>query len=380
MKHDREPEWFLINDLYHKTDWVSREMTSLLFLECTNLTHNRSIPLTLSFCTTGLQQDGPSARAPPAAIDPRDPRRLLQAAQAELSPATPTFNKDSPELCVVKTAIEARTRPTEQNRRTMVSTLTETLRKLPRYNHDMARAVADQLVQLYPHSFKDQLPNPRNPIGSDSLRRNFVNCLDNKNRGPARQARDSALNPPIPKAHGCSNWSPPINEEEELQMIQEEMKTEFSATAAAHWNMEQIRENMKLTYPLQRRDLNQGISRSTSKKAATPAEPTLPARTIRQNWPFLFTYGGMDVHFKELTNVSFNERFVEWTNRNGKDVIRLMASKGDDYQKVVSYIDRAKARNSCPDPEVRGLMFLLLIFFNESRKTVFYRAEVRNVL
>lgn len=307
----------------------------------------------------------------------------VMAAQAriQLQPSVPVFDIASPELLNVRSAIEAGRRPLDKNRRAMVFSLNQSLKeKVPGYNHDNARSVADQIVSLFPKSFQDTIENPKNKIGSDSLRRNLIVALDNASRDAAKQAKATAVNPPIPHAFGCFNWNPAIPDtEDELMQIQTEMQNEFRTKLPAAWNLEAIREQMTVTYPLQRQDLNEGISRTRLKKGQQPANQPMPMQEVRRKWPFLFTSQGMDVHFKLLTNVSYKDRQSSWLDENCRDIIRMLSTKGNDFQKIASLLEKAKNRESCTHPEMRALLIMLTTFFQDDSTLLFYRGEVCNL-
>jgi len=91
--------------------------------------------------------------------------------------------------------------------------------------------------------------------------------------------------------YGCISWQPPVPVGESLQDLEQKQEALKLMTTEMTPDIQILRELMKHTYGLQRRDIIEGQN----------------ALELKEIWPFLFTPAGLDVHFIELTGVPLIE-------------------------------------------------------------------------
>jgi len=309
-------------------------------------------------------------------------------ATIQLRPAIPPLTLDSPQLLGVKGFLQNEVRLPNKERRTMVFLITTVnIRDGPAYSRPDARSVADQLVATFPKSVKDTVFNPKNPIGSDSLRHQFIVCLENATRDPSKKAKEMARNPQIPKAHGCVQWDPPMSPdktEADHRSLMREMQHTFASKNPSEWDFKNdILPKLEETYTTQRKDINHGVCRTKLKKNQRPPKDLpdpIPVSELQAKWPFLFFPQGLDLHFKLLTGVPFNEKFMNWIDDTVVDLTKTLQNANDFCKKLTTLLEGALENKTCEAPKVLAAFLMMITFFKDDIKDIIIRAEVNMIL
>lgn len=184
-----------------------------------------------------------------------------------------------------------------------------------------------------------------------------------------------AMNPQIPKAHGCISWDPPLSaadeSQQEIQMT--EMQEIFLSKTESDWNFKNdINPKMAETYPLQRKHVNIGVSKTRSKKGQAQPNNTPPLGVVelQKRWPFLFRHEGMDIHFSLLTGESFITNFTSWIDANVKDMIRTLQDSNDFCKRLLALLETALEHNTCEAPRVLAALMMIITYFKEDVKEI----------
>jgi hypothetical protein len=295
----------------------------------------------------------------------------------------PTFTVDSPELLNVKEALLKHERPTDADRRLMVYNIVEKCKKdVPGLGKSMFAQVSRQLVQTYPHSFKDKIEDPvKHPEGDGTLLFQLKTRFDNSNRGENRTAMQQKA-PNTTVAFGCIEWNPvlPAGETEESLAALRDIMIQKYQTPQTQWKWKSdILIDLKKTYYLQRIDINSQIEPKSKSREVLDlwTENYISTDTLVQRWPFLFQPKGMNCHFEQLTGVDMLSAFKKWVEAECADMIDFLASQHDTCKMIRSNMERAKNENTCAEPDFLALFLSLIRYLDDDIHKFMLKVEVR---
>lgn len=233
--------------------------------------------------------------------------------------------------------------------------------------------IARRIVAKYPKSLQDVIEGHIVGSGYDSLVKQLQSRADNVKRTQFSTPKDSfntvvgatAKERALPQdTYGCINWDPehlPITETLASQkQQQEEMKTMFRER---NWDTQIITKKMMATYYTQRKDIIRGME----------------TEKIRREWPFLFEMPGLQAHFRALTGVQLEGKFFETVKNKSHKILAYMDTLNNDKQRktarVLAQIEVAKKDTKSKLPEMPGLVLLLLAYFGEDDKQMFFQVD-----
>ena len=204
-------------------------------------------------------------------------------------------------------------------------------------NLDQIRCVVKKIVRLHPGSFEDRTnEGERFGCGFYSLAKQVKTRIEHTNRGntlarlrkPRKKHDSTSTSTSNPSdSYGCVNWQPAMPEgedEESLAAKQAELKDIHSREGPSGSSRGHLDELMKLTFYLQRQDINS----------------KLPIDDLKQKWPFLFLQRWLCLHFLQLTDIAAFARMTESIERKGDRIIRYMESLGGLAKKSVGEVLR----------------------------------------
>ncbi|KAK3919972.1 ATP-dependent 6-phosphofructokinase subunit alpha [Frankliniella fusca] len=292
----------------------------------------------------------------------------------------PLFDKNSPFIPAgVRQAIDLKKRPSVRDRQCMVDRIVDHLKeKVPNLVRSDFDSVADNLVQLYPESFKDTLAVSRH--GSDSLRSQFKVKFDNLNRKPTK-SRDQTTS--APASYGCLQFNPACPEGETEQSLvrrRDNLKSLFDH-GRRHWDWRRIKVEMEITFYLQRKNINGPVSvpkpssrrrrpqpeneeneQSGDEQAADNRAMTVVE--LKTEWPCLFKAAGMNYHLKLLTGSDFILQLDTFLAEDGKFLVEYLASKGETQAATRRKMIRSETRGNM-DAYLAALIKMLTEYFSE---------------
>lgn len=273
-------------------------------------------------------------------------------------------------------------------------------RNMPNVKRSFLSGLAADILNEFPQSFKDIVIKskskeaPTQGTDKEKLLYKLRNKFDNSNRQGKTPSMLEA--PDIPHAVGCIRWMvstlPEGEDEVTLRARVEEMKQMYERPRQ-QWDWDEIESNMKLTYSLQRADLNTQVPRKKKSKkrkrnenqqeendaenqADEPDEaetPPIPTSTIIEEYPFLMTPKGANMHFLELTGACFISRLNEWIEDVDPTLIDFLSTKHDDNPRVRHQMRKAEKDGSCKidDAPVMAIMSMLVSSLNEVKDLLF---------
>ncbi|KAK3920796.1 Glucose-1-phosphate adenylyltransferase large subunit 2, chloroplastic/amyloplastic [Frankliniella fusca] len=287
----------------------------------------------------------------------RRPLSTIQRnAQKVLQSKLPVFDENSPYFpSGVKAAIKAKERPSQADRESMVERIVDHCREtVPNLQRSMLNDVALQIVKDFGCSFKDTIMVSEH--GSDSLATQLKVKFDNDNRGKKRPKTPVEKEAPAMKeAFGCIQWDPSLPEgesEESLEKIRVDLKKTYRLSSK-DWDWRVIKKKLQESYYLQRKLINSNAvvtqPRKGNKKRRDDGENndetaddfrTIP--DVKDKWPFLFTTHGMNIHFKQLTDVDLKTCISTFVAKEGNQLIDFLSTKGEALAKLKRRMVRAE--------------------------------------
>jgi len=286
----------------------------------------------------------------------------------------------------VRKAIMSQKRPIVREREDMVQRIVDHCRDtVPNLHRAMFDTVADDLVEMYPDSFKDTLPVSSK--GSDSLRAQFKVKFDNDKR-PLKLSFKERECPNIPAAYGCISWRPSLPDDESEDSLLQRKKTlqDIFKLTKKQWDWKVIKGHMDATFSLQRRDINgpeevNGPSNAKKRKRSEAQEtdeslpPKMTVVQISQEWPFLFKARGLNHHFLQLTGIDFREKFCSFIRQEGNVLVEFLACKNESLAKIKRKMTRAEAR-SFKSTAASAVIQMLPVYFGEKLNDMVTFVEV----
>ena len=156
------------------------------------------------------------------------------------------------------------------------------------------------------------------------------------------------------KSHGCAKWQPRTAAEDHV--AHQEFLKELVSQPPAEWNVEEVQERMKLSFPLQRLRLN----------------ALKPVSTLSEDWPILLTKYGITTHFELM---------------QGFDPIHSVRSNCEEkIPSLVQHLSQCPAAKKASfdpmsleegDAKIPGGILLAMAFFQEEPSHLFVLQEVR---
>jgi len=105
---------------------------------------------------------------------------------------------------------------------------------------------------------------------------------------------------------------------------------------------------------------------------------TTPATTItdlKENWPFLFTSKGLNLHYLLLSGVDFKEKLQVYVNEDGKRVIDFLSCKNERMSQLKRRMEMAE-RQGHRATVFPTLLKMLTVNFGEELKFLMILVEV----
>ncbi|XP_064474140.1 uncharacterized protein LOC135388492 [Ornithodoros turicata] len=218
--------------------------------------------------------------------------------------------------------------------------------------------ISREIVSQYPSSFQDSFEGTVVGTGYDSLLNQLVfrteNCIrSSRNCGTFRAGglhRDSSR-------YGCTSRQSDDIDEEVMTEKKESLKSLF---VSKEGQRDIVVEEMKLTYPLQRKMVNSSMT----------------TRELLKEWPYLFESDGLFVHFKELVGVDVAQVLPTAFREKGNNVIKFAKQDSEITDTVIEIFEALeKAPGSEPQNEAVAVTLLLLHFLKEPQDAVILARE-----
>lgn len=266
-------------------------------------------------------------------------------------------------------------------------------KSMPTVKRCFLSGLASDILNEHPASFKDIVIKskakdaPTHGTDKEKLTYKLKNRFDNRNRKHKTPAQLEA--PDIPHAVGCIRWTvstiPDGEDEESLQARVEDMKVTYESPRK-EWDWDTIETNMKLTYGLQRADLNTQVPKKKKKSKKRkrddendendeddPVTPPIPTSKIIEEYPFLMSPKGLNIHFLELTGVCFVSSLNEWIEDVDPTLVDFLSTKHDDNPRVRQQMRGAEKNASCRegDAPVMAIMTMLVNSLYEERDLLY---------
>lgn len=249
-------------------------------------------------------------------------------------------------------------------------------KKVPGVERKFFKGLAQDMLADYPSSFKDIILKRKSEetevlrTDSEKLTYKLKNKFDNNNR-KSKDKCNQETSQHIPEAAGCKRWQvttlPEGEDEESLNDKKKEMQDIYEMNRRM-WDWEKIEQNMKSTYGMQRADLNtqvSGAKRRGKKRKQPEAEaeqedsPAITTNKIIEDYPFLMTTQGINIHFEELTGKCFKSELEGWIEEVDPVLIDFLATKHEDNPKV-----RHRMRKATASPEDAKVMAIMTMLVN----------------
>ncbi|XP_034253373.1 uncharacterized protein LOC117652516 [Thrips palmi] len=195
----------------------------------------------------------------------------------------------------------------------------------------------------------------------------------------------------------CVRWRAkddiPDQTPETVKEQQEKMKKEFVETRPKFWDWTKLSDMIKNCYKAQREMINKNISdalqeqkkqlaqkrkrssketerRNEEAEDEVGLEPAVTISQVADEWPFLFSYHGMLIHFEILTGVEL-EKELQTCKQSLKWEVLLdffKTTKDDDgfYSEVCRKLEKHKQKKPDGDDEFRAIILMITKYFNES--------------
>jgi len=321
--------------------------------------------------------------------DTGGPSRSSSSPPTAPSSSLPTFEEDSPYIpSKVRAAIKAKKRPPCSAREDMVGRIVDRCREIvPNLERHNFNDVALQLVRKWPESFKDTLPVSKH--GSDSLATQMKVKYDNDKRPLSNRVGKENTAPAIPEAYGCELWNPALPHAHTNES-QEKLMHELLGMAKlpkSKLDMRALLLKMKDSYYLQRVHINGSLPTEAAKRGRkrshkeanneTQAPQGLKIPALKENWPFLFVPAGINIHFKQLTNVDFRDNLSRFIREEATDLMDYLATRNE----VLARIKRRAMRVQDQAGEsailkLVGLLEMLIQYFGDEMKSFIRFTEV----
>ncbi|KAK3933119.1 Peptidyl-tRNA hydrolase [Frankliniella fusca] len=290
----------------------------------------------------------------------------------------PVFHKNCPYIPVrVREAINSGKKPQPSERQDMVDRIVDHCRdKIP----DLVRrdfvAVAKQLVEMYPKSFKDTLPSSE--TGHDSLAYQLQNKFDNDNRWLKKTPAERNRTPlQRPEAFGCVKWTCeiPLGETKASLLKKKKQLSDTYVKGKRHWDWRKLTPDMEATFCLQRVDINgpeQVLQRKSRKRKQPEVDETDDSDftesrktllDIKDEWPFLFHARGINIHFMQLTGVDFCQNLEDFLSGDGKTLINYLALNSEKLESIRRKMQRFEGKKS--SSALIALVRMIQEFFKE---------------
>ncbi|XP_040894564.1 uncharacterized protein LOC121182230 [Toxotes jaculatrix] len=167
----------------------------------------------------------------------------------------------------------------------------------------------------------------------------------------------------VQDTYGCVNWMPKHLSLPETEESQLEKKEKMKMFEQMNYTSDAVKELIKSTYFMQRRDINNGTS----------------IQKLSQQWPFLFEEVGMAAHFQELTGESLIESFLANVDKKGARLLnffkRADAHKHKRVLDALLKLQTERGHSTGCSEEVIQMVLLLLAHFDEKKEHLFQFIE-----
>lgn len=217
-------------------------------------------------------------------------------------------------------ALREKKRPKPKERRELVRVIIDDVlcKENIRPGRAKLREIARQIVQEYPFSFQDRELSGTKVIGTgyESLFIQLENRVENVRRpltvcSAKKMADDEARKkkPTCSDWYGCVEWQPAVEDTEELEIRQDELKRAFNTDRLQESS---VRKLMAETYCIQRATINKGTA----------------VNKIVDEWPFLFEAVHLFEHTQTLLGFAVQTRLSEELTIKEKPIKDFLNLKG----------------------------------------------------
>lgn len=339
-----------------------------------------------------LSRPGPSTvQVQPSLRPSRRAADLQAAADAALQADLPDISPNSPFFpAAVKEAIKRKKRPSAKSREDMVGRLVDRCREtIPNLKRDVFNNLAKEIVVLYPDSFKDTLL--LSDHGSDSLAKQLKVKFDNDKRPKDSKVGKENTAPGLVQSYGCVEWSPALPDGETMESqerIMTELK-EMNNTPRKDLDSRLVKVKLISSFYLQRLHINgpalekpkppRGKKRNRQdENLDNPSPGPSYVASLKENWPFLFTPAGMNIHFFLLTKVQFRDRLSKFITEESEVMIDFLGCKNEPLAKLKRQMIRAE-KQSRGFARLVGLLLMLIQYFNDELSAFVSFTEVSSM-
>ena len=242
--------------------------------------------------------------------------------------------------------------------------------------------LTQRAVTLYPESLRDQINNSVIGTGYDSLLRQLVFRNENCNRVSKGKSTDSSRGTPEPStsaegpgtnrktrkrdAYGCINFQPELKSDESKTIEEEKqyLKDSYTNPDPEKWDTKRIARAIKICFPQQRKMINEEA----------------PVIEIQREWPCLFEFNGMMLHFELLVGLNLQNVLKE-SCEGAKLKATLSFLKGTGkHGALLAEVKHHEQEQNSKKFELPAMLLGLLDHFGENRQCLFCSVDVTNLL
>ena len=230
-------------------------------------------------------------------------------------------------------------------------------------NRKFFQSIATLMIRQFPNAFSDIVvtaAKAKRLTTYGKLVYKLKNRYDNSKR-KAERTRLQIEAPPRPEAYGCQRWQVldmPQGETIETLKEKEERLKDIYETGVRNWDWNKIKELMTSTYILQRRLINSQFIQRRGRRGQNEQRAT--TGQIQDQYPLLFTYKGMTLHFKLLTNVHFQLKVESMMNEASEDLMDFLVTKQEANTRIKRAMKDAVKNDTCQDPQLTALVLMVI--------------------
>ena len=235
--------------------------------------------------------------------------------------------------------------------------------------------LAQRAVKSFPDSLEDRINGMLIGNGYESLLRQLCFRNENLNRmghkrktssesdssgQPGTSAEGTSAKFQKRDAYGCINFKPKVTNQQEAD--KQYLKDMYKNPDPQNWDKKKIHNSIELCFPAQRAIIN--ASASTSE--------------IFEEWPCLFEFNGMMIHFEMLVGINLPTVFQENTSVKIK-AIRDYLKEVKEHRAIFSEVALLEAEKGASTSDLPAVILALLDHFGDDRKHLFYPVNVQYI-
>lgn len=248
-----------------------------------------------------------------------------------------------------------------------------------------------QVFDKFPNCFQDKINGNDVGNGVKTFAKLFKACVENQLRDKSQPSRSRAV-----RAKGVvgvlANEYEPNVVNEGLQRELKDKLQNLHKTNPDHWNKQEIKQDMKNTYELQRQDIviakekveEEGRKENEKDNSGNTDEqedipPTKAILELQQEWPFLFEEEFLSLHHKRLTGRELYPYVIEFMNAKLEYfLLYLCTAPKCGVTNLALRINSEAHFESAPFAPKKFLCFVFMIanYFKEDKSNLVLPIEV----